>query len=227
MALYLPYCSTDSGVDAGAWRRFREMCFRGVLRAISISDKIRHGTEFSLHLKYSTADTEQPHVVFTGDVSIQAGADALANGPSCRAPGRRGTVMPSMAQAESLGLKQNLVRGVDPARSTVLGWRSGRLRPDGRRPPSVGHEPALAVGNGHGVHAAHRRRASARETCWRRSECAPCRDWWRPMVLKVRVGQDDVGVHNFAEGHQAQLDQRLEAVAHPAHQAVPPVQQVQ
>ena len=46
------------------------------------------------------------------------------------------------------------------------------------------------------------------------------------MVLKVSVGQVSSVVHDFAEGHQAQLDQRLEAVADAQHQAVALVQQL-
>ncbi len=50
--------------------------------------------------------------------------------------------------------------------------------------------------------------------------------WWRPMVLKVRVGHLGRDGADIAVGHQTQLDQRLEAVADAQHQAVALLEQV-
>ena len=52
------------------------------------------------------------------------------------------------------------------------------------------------------------------------------RDWWRLMVLKVRVGQVSSVLDDLTVGDQTQLDERLETVADAQHQAVPVFQQV-
>ena len=50
--------------------------------------------------------------------------------------------------------------------------------------------------------------------------------WWRPMVLKVSVGQASVIGTMSPYGTQTQLDERLEAVADAEHQAIAVLEQV-
>ena len=71
-----------------------------------------------------------------------------------------------------------------------------------------------------GVHVADVALASATGILLEATRVRTSVDWWRPIVLNVSVGQlSSIGT-DLAVGDQAQLDERLEAVADAQHQAV-------
>ena len=89
----------------------------------------------------------------------------------------------------------------------------------------VGHEPALAVGHGHGedVAGVHARHPGGLHTGDAGVHHAA------DVAAQGVEGQGGVvllGLGDFAVGHQAQLNQGLEAVADAQHQAVPGFQQI-
>ena len=136
-----------------------------------------------------------------------------------------GLVMPSMASTRAVGVVA-LVHGGLRRPDQRTGWRPARSSISSSSTFCGGHEAALAVADGHGVLVAHGAAWTATGCLVEAMRVRTSMLWWRPMVLKVRVGSYCVDGADVAVGHQAQLDEGLEAVADAQHQAVALLQQL-